>query len=181
MANIGASVLFTDKDAPRYGNEHASIVPYQAFQASDQAFVLTVGNEKLWQALCQCIGHPEWISDARFCKNTQRVLNRQAVSDNLQGIFSTQPVAYWLAEFERQGIPCAPINSVKQALHSDLAKSSGNIVIQDGIPMIASPLKLSDSPVHYKQAPPHLAEHSREIMQEFGLDYAHYFALGVVK
>ena len=181
LANIGASVLFTNNDAPRYGNEHASIVPYQAFRAADQSFVLTVGNEKLWQALCRSLGHTEWISDAHFCSNAARVLNRKAVTDNLQSIFSTQPVAYWLAEFERKGIPCAPINTVKQALHSELAKSNGNVVSLDGIPMIASPLKLSDSPVQYTQTPPHLAEHSQAIMQEFGLDYAHYFALGVVK
>ena len=181
LANIGASVLFTGTDAPRYGNEHASIVPYQAFSASDQQFVLTVGNEKLWHSLCESIGHAEWISDSRFCNNKQRVLNRQVVTENLQDIFSTQPVAYWLNEFERHGIPCAPINSVKQALESDLAKANGNVVVANHIPMVASALKLSDSPVDYSQAPPELAKHSREILQELELDYAHYAALGVIK
>ena len=181
LANIGASVLFTGQDAPRFGNEHASIVPYQAFSASDQYFVLTVANEKLWQALCECINRPEWISDARFCSNSQRVINREAVTENLQAIFKMQSVSHWLTLFEQCGIACAPINSVKQALHSPLAQANGNVLEVDGIPMLASALKLQDSPVQYTRAPPHLAEHSRAIMQEFGLDYAHYAARGVVK
>ncbi|MCE2869472.1 MAG: CoA transferase [Xanthomonadaceae bacterium] len=181
LANIGAGVLFTGEDAPRYGNEHASIVPYRDFAASDQHFVLTVANEKLWHALCEAVGHPEWIEDSRFENNTQRVLHRDQVTANLQAIFNTQPVAHWLQVFSKRGIPCAPINSVKQALNSPLAQANGNVIRIDGIPLVASPLKLADSPVNYHQAPPQLGEHSQAIMQEVGMDYAHYAALGVVK
>lgn len=181
LANIGAGVLFTGQDAPRYGNEHASIVPYQDFKASDQHFVLTVANEKLWQALCECLGHPEWIDDARFCNNSQRVLNRAEVTANLQDIFGSQPLSHWLGRLKQRGIPCAPINSVKQALASPLAKAGGNIVEADGIPMIASALKLSDSPAEIRHAPPKLGAHSREILTEAGLDFGHYAALGAVR
>lgn len=181
LANIGAGVLFTGEDAPRYGNEHASIVPYQDFSASDQHFVLTVANEKLWHALCETVGHPEWIHDPRFDSNSQRVLHRDLVTANLQAIFSTQPVAYWLQAFSNHGIPCAPINSVKQALFSPLAEANGNVLEVDGIPLVASPLKLSDSPVNYHRAPPQLGQDSQAILSEIGLDYAHYAALGVVK
>lgn len=181
LANIGAGVLFTGEDAPRYGNEHASIVPYQDFRASDRHFVLTVANEKLWQALCECLGHPEWATDPRFCNNSQRVLHRAEVSARLQDIFGTRPLAHWLDELNRRGIPCAPINSVKQALESRLATANGNIVEADGIPMIASPLKLSDSPAEIRHAPPKLGAHSREILTEAGLDFDHYAASGVVR
>lgn len=181
LANIGAGVLFSGQDAPRYGNEHASIVPYQDFAASDQHFVLTVANEKLWHAVCDVIGHPEWALDPRFENNRQRVLNRDQVTSGLQAIFSTQPVKHWLDAFKARGIPCAPINSVKQALQSPLAKANGNLIERDGIPMVASALKLADSPVEYRIAPPALAAHSQVIMAELGLDYAHYAALGVVK
>lgn len=181
LANIGAGVLFTGQDAPRYGNEHASIVPYQNFAASDQPFVLTIANEKLWHALCEAIEKPEWAHDARFENNAQRVANRAAVTDSLQGIFSTQPVAYWLQRFQQRGIPCAPINSVKQALHSPLAQANNNVLSIEGIPAVASPLKLSDSPVQYTLPPPALGAHSKAIMAELGLDFDHYAKAGVVK
>jgi crotonobetainyl-CoA:carnitine CoA-transferase CaiB-like acyl-CoA transferase len=70
---------------------------------------------------------------------------------------------------------------VQQALQSDLAKANGNVLDIDGIPMVASPLKLGNSPVHYTQAPPPLGGHSHAIMQELGLDYAHYAAMDVVR
>ncbi len=181
LANIGAGVLFSGTDAPRYGNEHASIVPYQDFKASDQHFVLTVANEKLWQALCECVGHSEWIDDARFCSNSQRVLNRAEVTANLQDIFGSQPLSFWLSRLKQRGIPCAPINSVKQALESPLAKANGNLIEADGIPMVASALKLSDSPASVVHAPPKLGAHSREILSEAGLDFSRYAALGVVQ
>jgi len=181
LANIGAGVLFSGEDAPRFGNEHASIVPYQAFHASDQSFVLTAANEKLWHALCNSIEHPEWIDDPRFCTNSQRVVNRDAVTAHLQAVFSTQPVAHWLSLFHARNIPCAPINSVKQALYSPLSKISGSVKNLDGIPTVASAVQLSDSPVDYRLPPPALAAHSRQVMQEHGLDYDHYAALGVVK
>lgn len=181
LANIGAGVLFSGEDAPRFGNEHASIVPYQAFHASDQSFVLTVANEKLWHALCDSIGHPEWIDDPRFCSNSQRVLHRETVTEYLQAVFSTRPVAHWLSLFHARTIPCAPINSVKQALHSPLAKTGGNVKSIGGIPTVASAVQLSDSPVDYRLPPPSLAAHSRQIMHEHGLDYDHYAARGVVK
>ena len=181
LANIGAGVLFSGEDAPRFGNEHASIVPYQAFHASDQSFVLTVANEKLWHALCECIGHPEWVDDPRFCNNSQRVLHRETVTGYLQAVFSTSPVADWLALFHARNIPSAPINSVKQALHSPLAKTGGNVKSINGIPTVASAVQLSDSPVDYRLPPPELAAHSRQIMHEHGLDYEYYAARGVVK
>ncbi len=181
LANIGAGVLFSGNDAPRFGNEHASIVPYQDFKASDQHFVLTVANEKLWHALCECVEHPEWIEDARFNTNSQRVLNRAEVTANLQDIFGAQPLSFWLSRLKQRGIPCAPINSVKQALESPLAKANGNIIEADGIPMIASALKLDDSPVTVHHAPPMLGAHTREILSEVGLDFAHYQALSVVQ
>ena len=181
LANIGAGVLFTGEDAPRYGNEHASIVPYQDFKASDRHFVLTVANEKLWQALCECVGHPEWVDDPRFCTNAQRVSNRSEVAAKLQDIFAAQPLSHWLGLLKQRGIPCAAINSVKQALESPLAKANGNIIEADGIPMVASALKLSDSPATAVRAPPKLGAHTFEILSEAGLDFGRYAALGVVQ
>jgi crotonobetainyl-CoA:carnitine CoA-transferase CaiB-like acyl-CoA transferase len=181
LANIGAGVLFTGEDAPRYGNEHASIVPYQDFKASDRHFVLTVANEKLWQALCECVGHAEWIDDPRFCSNAQRVSNRSELAAKLQDVFGAQPLAHWLGLLTQRGIPCAAINSVKQALESPLAEANGNIIEAGGIPMVASALKLSDSPAAALRAPPKLGAHTFEVLSEAGLDFGHYAALGVVQ
>ena len=131
--------------------------------------------------MCECVGHPEWAEDPRFRSNSQRVLNRAELTAKLQDIFGAQPLSYWLAALNRHGIPCAPINTVKQALHSPLSMANGNVLEIEGIPMIASALKLSDSPVEIRRAPPKLGMHTREILAEAGLDFDHYAALDVVR
>jgi crotonobetainyl-CoA:carnitine CoA-transferase CaiB-like acyl-CoA transferase len=53
-------------------------------------------------------------------------------------------------------IPVGPINSIKEAV--ELAQSLGldPIVDVDGSKTIANPIKFSETPVSYRQAPPSL-------------------------
>lgn len=181
LANIGSNVLFTGEDAPRYGNAHASIVPYQAFHASDGQFVLAVASEKLWFQTCHALGRPDWLDKPEYRNNSARVDHRVALCAELAQIFAAAPVAHWLALFERTGVPAAPINSVKQALELPLVQNRGMKVELDGVPMIGSPLKLSLTPVSYHDAPPRLGQHSDEIVSRIGGDSAALRAAGVIR
>ena len=96
LANISSGVLFSGHDAPRYGNAHASIVPYQAFAASDGEFVLAVASEKLWRLACTAIARPEFIDDPDYRDNAARVRNRSVLCALLVDTFAAQPVRHWL-------------------------------------------------------------------------------------
>jgi len=181
LANVGSNVLFTGKDAPRYGNAHASIVPYQAFHASDGEFVLAVASEKLWSQTCQCLGRADWLANPDYRSNAERVRNRVALCDELARIFAGESVAHWLALFERAGVPAAPINSVKQALEHPSARDRGMSIEVDGVPMVGSPLKLSRTPVVYATAPPQLGAHSDEVVLSVGGDPEALRASGVIR
>ncbi|MFA6986695.1 MAG: CoA transferase [Arenimonas sp.] len=181
LANIGSNVLFTGADAPRYGNAHASIVPYQAFHASDGQFVLAVASEKLWSQTCHALDRPDWIDAPDYRNNSARVDHRVALCAELEQIFAAAPVAHWLALFERAGVPAAPINTVKQALDLPLVQDRGMQVELGGVPMIGSPLKLSLTPVVYRDAPPRLGQHSDEIVSRIGGDPAALRAAGVIR
>ena len=168
LANVGSNVLFTGEDAPRYGNAHASIVPYQAFEAADGAFVLAVASEKLWIQLCTALGREDWLRDPRFLNNAARVANREALCAGLAATFAKQPVSHWLGLMARAGVPAAPINGVRAALDHPVATARGMRVEIDGIPMVGSPIRLSGSPPRLERAPPRLGEHSDEIARAFG-------------
>jgi len=170
LANVAGNALFTDADAPRYGNAHPSIVPYQTFAASDQSFVLAVASEKLWAQLCRALGHPEWVDDARWHDNAARVSHRESLCQLLSELFAGEPAAHWLALFERAGIPAAPINSVRQALDHPVAHARGMRYDIKGIPMVGSPIHLSGSPARRELPPPRLGEHSDEIALALGFD-----------
>jgi crotonobetainyl-CoA:carnitine CoA-transferase CaiB-like acyl-CoA transferase len=181
LSNIGSNVLFTGHDAPRYGNEHASIVPYQAFHASDGDFVLAVASEKLWVQACEALGREDWLRDPRFRNNAARVRYREPLCMALDVIFIAQPIAHWLALFGEAGIPASPINSVRAALDHPVAKARGMRIELDGVPMVGSPLNLSVTPVLYQRAPPTLGEHSDEIASHYGFDIACLRAGGAIR
>lgn len=180
LANIGSNVLFTGEDAPRYGNAHASIVPYQAFAASDGEFVLAVASEKLWAQTCRALGRTDWLSEPDYLNNAARVSHRVALCAELARIFAGESIGHWLSLFKAAGVPAAPINSVRQALEDPLVQARGMRMQIEGVPMIASPLNLSLTPVSYRQPPPHLGQHSDEIARSVGVDPAPLRAAGAI-
>ncbi len=181
LANVGSSALFTGVDPPRYGNAHPSIVPYQAFQARDGAFVLAVASEKLWAMTCDALGRSHWLDDPRYANNAARVQHRESLCAELAAVFGAQPIGHWLALFHDRGIPAAPINSVQQALAHPVASARGMRIELGGLPLIGSPLKLSESPVAYHRPPPRLGEHSEAIALELGFDPATLRSQGAIR
>ena len=170
LANVGSSALFTGQPTQRRGNTHASIVPYEAFRASDQSFVLAVASEKLWAQACTALGRDDLAHDPRYASNAARVQNRVALCAELAALFATAPAAHWLALFDAAGVPAGPINTVAQALDHPVAMARGMRIQIDGVPMLGSPLHLSDSPPRQDRAPPALGQHSDQIARECGLD-----------
>jgi crotonobetainyl-CoA:carnitine CoA-transferase CaiB-like acyl-CoA transferase len=170
LANVASNALFTGLDAPRYGNAHASIVPYQAFAASDSEFVLAVASEKLWRAACEALERPDWIEHPDYRDNAARVSHRMALCALLAERFATQPVQHWLTLFAAAGVPSAPIQSVLGALQDPLTQARGMTMEIEGVPMVANPLRLSETPVDYRRPPPRLGQHSDEIVRWVGAD-----------
>lgn len=181
LANIGSSALFTGEPTQRRGNTHASIVPYEAFRASDQSFVLAVASEKLWAKACVALDRSDLADDPRYASNAARVENRRSLGEQLAALFATAPAAHWLALFAAAGVPAGPINSVTQALAHPVAQARGMCIEIDDIPMIGSPLNLSASPRRLERAPPTLGQHSDEIAREVGLDAAALRAAGALR
>lgn len=181
LANVGSNALFTGGEAARYGNAHASIVPYQAFFAADREFVLAVASEKLWMQTCEALGRQDWLRDPRFRNNSARVENREVLCAELAALFATEPAAHWLAVFERAGVPAAPINSVRQALDHPVAKARGMRIEIGGVPMVGSALKLSGSAPRLERPPPALGQHSDELALGYGFDPAALRSAGAIR
>jgi crotonobetainyl-CoA:carnitine CoA-transferase CaiB-like acyl-CoA transferase len=181
LANVASNVLFTGEDAPRLGNAHPSIVPYETFAASDAPFVLAVASEPLWITLCHTLGRADWLHEPRYVNNAARVANRTALCADLAALFATQPAAHWLALFATAGIPAAPINSVRAALEDPVARARGMRIELGGLPLVGSPLNLSATPVEFCLPPPRLGEHTDEIAMRFGFDAAVLRAAGAVR
>lgn len=170
LANIAGSALCTGEPAKRYGNAHPSIVPYQTFAARDGLFALACASDRLWARLCTILGSEAWIDDARCATNAARVTHRDWLIPQLAARFADARVGDWLARFEAAGIPAAPVNNARDAVFGELATARGLRVEANGIAMIASPLRMSDSPMVVPTRPPRLGEHTDAICGRLGVD-----------
>ena len=175
LANVASNYLISGKLPKRYGNAHANIVPYQSFQASDGWFAIAVGNDKQFVRLCEMLGKPEIAVDEKFATNSARVQNRAEIISLLVSIFKNASVSEWLTKLDKAEIPSGPIQNFEQVFSMPTVKEREMLVKMDHptigeLPLVGSPLKMSDTPVQYRLHPPLMGEHTQEVLRELNAE-----------
>lgn len=170
LANQAMNYLTTGVAPKRLGNAHPNIVPYQDFPTADGDFILTVGNDGQFRKFCEVAGHPEWADDARFANNKQRVANRAVLIPLIRQATVFKTTAEWVSALEQAGVPCGPINDLAQVFADPQVLARGLRVdvphsLGGTLPQVASPIRLSETPVEYRHAPPLLGEHTEAVLQ----------------
>jgi crotonobetainyl-CoA:carnitine CoA-transferase CaiB-like acyl-CoA transferase len=169
LANQSMNFLYSGQSPSRLGNAHPNIVPYQVFKAQDQDFIVACGNDQQYRALCKAISRQDLATDRRFLRNQDRVKHRQDLVRILSEHFAQQKAAIWLQRILAAKVPVGLVNTIGQALADPQVQARAMLV---SIPhpnnaqfcMLGSPLKLSDSPVKYRRAPPCLGQDTRQIL-----------------
>lgn len=137
---------------------HPSLVPFQAFEASDGWLVVGCAKEKFWARLATTIGHPEWATDERFATFGDRQRNADVLLPLLEEIFAQRSVEDWLKVLYADAIPCGPINDVPAALVEEHTLAR-NMIVETEHPVfgtlkqVASPVKVGAEPPTYRRAP----------------------------
>jgi CoA:oxalate CoA-transferase len=125
------------------GNRHPSITPFEAYAAADRLLIVAAGNDQLFARLCQALGRPGLATDARFATNRDRTQNADALKSELEAVLTGAPAAHWLEVLGAAGVPCAPIQTVPEAVESPQAQARNMIVRAGGLRMAGNPVKLS--------------------------------------
>lgn len=173
LVNVAGGALVTGQPARRHGNAHPAIVPYQTFQAADDAFVVAVGNDEQWRRLCAALDAPELLAESRYTRNPSRVLHRAELVAELQRRFSGAPRAEWLRRLQAARVPSGAVRELHEVVrdpalaerdmvrHTTLSSGAGVDVL--GTPWLAdgvrAPLVLP---------PPALGQHTAEFRARFG-------------
>jgi crotonobetainyl-CoA:carnitine CoA-transferase CaiB-like acyl-CoA transferase len=171
LANQAMNFLATGRSPARLGNAHPSIVPYQDFPTADGHMILAIGNDGQFARFCEEAGRPELAQDPRFVTNQARVEHRAALIPILRHLTTARTTAAWVAALEACAVPCGPINGMAEVF-ADLQVLARGLRIEmphpevGSVPLVASPLRLSDTPVDYRLAPPALGAHTDEVLQE---------------
>ncbi|GIV97512.1 MAG: CoA transferase [Herpetosiphonaceae bacterium] len=171
LANVASAHLISGHPPQRYGNAHATIVPYQPFATADGWLMLAVGNDGQFTALCQALERPEWSNDERFATNPARVANRAVLVPLLEAELRSKPTVVWMEILLSLGVPCGPVNDIPTALADPQAQAREMVQTlrhsADGPLRIVGPVaKLSATPAQITSAPPQLGEHTEEVLRE---------------
>ena len=181
LANLGANYLVHHpRQAPpgRMGHAHVNIVPYQVFEVAPNAqgardfLIVAVGNDGQFAKLCECLAKPDWALDKRFARNQDRVRHRDVLIPMIAGQLMTQGKQHWLRLLEAAKVPCGPINNLAEVfadphvLHRQMVQQWQH-PLQADLSLVASPIKMSATPVRQSMPPPMLGQHNSQVLQDW--------------
>lgn len=178
LINEGLNYLTSGIVPHRRGTEHANIVPYNVLPAADGHFILAVGNDRQFQRFVEFAGASELATDPRFLTNSLRVENRQAIYEILPKLTVLKTLDEWIDGLASLGVPSGPVNTLDrvfadpQVLHRGMKIDLPYPGSEKGsVSLIGNPIKFSETPVAYDRTPPHVGQHSDEVLSEvLGLD-----------
>ena len=170
LGNIASNYLISGEDAQRYGNGHPNIAPYQELRTCNGCIVIACGNDHLYTRLCRLLGHEELVSDARFITNALRDQHRQKLIAILQDFFLQRDTEDWLRDLQHAGIPCSPVQTVREAFADPPVRERGFVwecehPTAGRIELLGSPMHLSETPTKLYDAPPLLGEDNEWLSQ----------------
>jgi len=177
LANLGANYMVTRQAPRRAGNAHQNIVPYQVFEVADGHLILAVGNDGQFARFCTVAGCADLPQDPRFASNANRVRHRDTLVPLLAARLKLRSRSDWLSALEAAKVPCGPINDLADVFADPQVQERGMSVTvphphTDTLQLVASPMKLSATPVQVRRAPPLLGQHTDEVLHELGVDAA---------
>jgi crotonobetainyl-CoA:carnitine CoA-transferase CaiB-like acyl-CoA transferase len=177
LANLGANYLVSGQVPGRAGNAHQNIVPYQVFETAAAAdgsadyMIVAVGNDGQYYKFCSAIGRQDLGEGSVYAKNAERVRQRTVLVPLLAAAMKTRPKAHWLAVLEAAKVPCGAINNLAEVFADPQVQARQMVTrwphpLQADLPLVASPMKLSLTPVRSDFPPPLLGQHTAEVLGE---------------
>lgn len=161
-------------EAPgRYGNGHATIVPYQVFRCADGHIMVSAGNDKLFRALVHALGVEALAEDPRFATNPMRVVHRQELVPLLAERFARRPRDHWLDRLDAAGVPVSSILTVPEVVEDPHVRARGLVQTLDhpsvgAIATAAPAVVFSRTPPSRHRPPPRLGEHTAAVLAAVG-------------
>ena len=170
LVNIAQYYLTSGNMAPRLGNAHSTIVPYQAFEAKDGHIILAIGNDGQFLRFCELVGKQDWAQDPKFSTNSARVANRDELVPLIADIIATRNIEDWHESLSQVDVPCGPVNTMDKTFDMEqIAARQMKIKMKhtlkdDDIDLVGSPIKMSETPPSYDLPPPVCGAHTNDIL-----------------
>jgi len=175
LVNVSQAALATGEEARRYGNSHASIVPYEPYDTASGWIAVAAPNDGLWRRLCEACERPDLLADPRIATNPGRVEHREAVVGTLAETFRTRTAEEWLARLDEAGVPAGKVRGVREAFEAAAAAGDPASVRVEHptigeLTLARSPFRIDGDAGGAPTAPPLLGQHTVEVLSSIGID-----------
>ncbi|MBM3341908.1 MAG: CoA transferase [Betaproteobacteria bacterium] len=170
LANQAMNYFATGESPSRIGNAHPNIVPYQTFNTSNGAIILACGNDNLFNKFCDAAGCSGLLKNPIFATNADRVKNRVEVTRILNEIFLKRRTAEWVKLLDDAGVANGPINTIEEVFKEQQVIARGLKIelphaAAGKVPLVASPMRFSETPIKHEVPPPTVGQHTEEILR----------------
>jgi crotonobetainyl-CoA:carnitine CoA-transferase CaiB-like acyl-CoA transferase len=166
MVFHAAQYLGSGEIPARHGSGANGIVPYKAYRTKDGDLVVAAGNDSLFKRFCSVLSRDEWVADEKYRSNPDRVRNAPSLYAMIEREMAKRSNAEWIAALEAAGVPCAPVQNVKQMLECEQMKALG--LLQDvpgsSQPLIGLPISFNGDRPLPRSASPALGAHTKEVL-----------------
>jgi crotonobetainyl-CoA:carnitine CoA-transferase CaiB-like acyl-CoA transferase len=164
--------IFTGDEPQRHGNTSPDTCPSGVFQASDRAFYINCGNNKIFHRLAaQVLDMPELAQDPVLADRNGRIARRAELFKILDEAFLRHPWKFWQERMRSASIPCGEVRTVGETLRSPEGRERKLVsrvphAELGWLPNIRLPIQFSETPVADPVAAPLVGEHSQQILSE---------------
>lgn len=178
MATMGWVVsnhLVAGKDPVPLGNENMTASPSGTFRTGQGPLNIAANKQEQFEAVCRVIGRPELATDPRFAERQSRLVNRAALTAELERELARKPATEWWALFNDAGVPAGPVLSVPDVLAHPQIRDRGMIGAFADVPgvgrdirLVRTGFKINGTAPSVENPPPRLGEHTEAILAELG-------------
>ncbi len=161
-----AGFRFTGDLPSRERTGSRRLVPFQGFQTKNGTVIIAAGNDRLFAKLGAALGHPEWATDPRFVTNAERRAHREELIIEMERVLTTRTKGEWIDILEEAGVPCAPIQNLREMLAEPQTEALGILqgVPDLGLDLMTLPVSFDGRRPPVRRRAPTLGEHTKEII-----------------
>ncbi|MFC1940851.1 CaiB/BaiF CoA transferase family protein [Chloroflexota bacterium] len=146
-------------------------VLWGAFKAKDTYIVVGAQREGVWRTLCQALGREEWLTDPRFDSQEKRIQNYEELVALVDETLSTKNAAEWLKILTENGVVCALLKTIEEALSDQQILERNMVVTIDHarggqLRLVGNPIKMSGTPAEVFNSPPTFGQHTDAILSK---------------
>ena len=178
MATMGWAVsnhLIAGREPKPLGNDNVTASPSGTFRTGDGLLNIAANKQEQFEAVCQVLGHPDWVRDARFVDRDARLRHREELRSLMEAAMAGRPADEWWRLLNLAGVPAGPVYSVAEALSHPQVARRGMVATFENAPgvgrdirVVRTGFKLNGEAPSVDTPPPLLGEHTAAVLAELG-------------